>query len=202
MRSLFCLILLILSASNTFAQDVSHSDWSGLYVGVQTGNGSMDFRDIRPANPPHTYEYSYKQKQNFQGGHIGYQYDFGKLVIGAELTRDIINVSFDTPNLNSINGKFTRDGRILTMGYDSGKALNYFGFGSTQISNSDFVTASSHAGKQFVFGITYKLSKHFLLGARYETTKYEDFDRFRTNALPAPSKLDNEAFQLRLSYKF
>lgn len=202
MKKKIYLIAFLFVGSSAIAQETTPSNWTSLYLGVQTGNGSMDFRDLRPSNPPHTYEYSYKQKESFNGGHFGYQHDFGKIVLGAELNKDVINVSFDVPNLNGIDGKFTRDSSLLTAGYDGGKTLTYFGFGSTKIKNPDFVSASSHSGKLLAFGISYLLSEQFILGLRYETTKYDSFDRFKTNALPAPSKLDQDSFQVRISYKF
>ncbi|WP_375264035.1 outer membrane protein, partial [Palleronia sp.] len=91
------------------ADPVPVSDWTGPYVGLQLGTGSVDSDgadevDISTA-----------------GVQAGYLYDMGRFVLGGEL--DYANVNFDDDSTFDADGNIAR--LKLRAGYDAGRVLPY-----------------------------------------------------------------------------
>lgn len=154
-------------------------NWTGVYLGVNITNGSIDDGTIT-ADP------------SGYGVQVGYLRDFGALVAGAEL-------SYSQGDLGGAFSAFdfTATRLKLVGGYDAGRFMPYAFVGTTRYkvslgpnSNSDSMP-SYGIGARVALGASGKLR----LGAEYLIEETSDFGI-------SGAKLDGRELSLRMEYRF
>ena len=176
-------------------QEAAVSDWSGAYVGVGVGYGAFEDRDARfDAFFP-----GFVSKGDGFGlsAHVGYNFQLGNFVVGAEADITQLNEPFRTapPILRAsdlrINDIMTLRGRI---GYDMDRFLPYVTAGvSRATTNIDTVTEGY--GYAAGIGIDYKVTEKILFGVQYMRHEFEDFGG-------QPIQASFDLLTARLSAKF
>lgn len=137
------------------------SDWTGPYAGLQLGWGSAD-----------TNIAGVDGNGLVGGGHVGYDFDFGSLVLGGE-------ADFDFTDL-SLNGGLVRldnIGRLkLRGGIDAGPALIY-GTGGAAYSGASIAGVNrSDWGWVVGAGMAYRVTDSFTLGGEVTYQKFSNYD--------------------------
>lgn len=120
------------------------SDWGGFYAGVHYGFGELDdsFNVV---------------DSTWLGGQAGYMFDFGKIVVGAEVSYSMVDQDFWGEELSVVRLK----GRV---GYDAGKFLPYAVVGPSFWSSDVQGNAS---GLVYGVGAEYAVSDRIRIGAEY-----------------------------------
>ena len=159
------------------APPTESADWTGFYFGGQllTGQGDDDTTDFDVSG---------------FGGHAGYLYDLGDIVVGGE-------VDYDTLDLES--GGVELDARTARLkavaGYDLGNFLPYVAAG---IADVEIEAVGGDLQDQIGFyglGGSYQLNDSFRVGAEYLIHEGTDFDNSGFN-------VDIETLSLRGSFSF
>ncbi len=129
------------------------SDWSGFYVGGQISYGMLDSDDL-----------GVDGEGRLNGLHAGYQRDFGRFVLGAELEHDWGRIDItDVETGDDTGGTIDRVLRAkLRVGYDAGRFLPYLTAGYAQADLSD-------AGDDQVEGVVYGIGTEIRLTDRFST---------------------------------
>lgn len=180
-------------------------DWTGFYAGLQFGRVEVEGqpgcdRLAKPKNnlgklPPFC-ELEGTGKQ--YGAHLGYLHDFGRMVGGAELSFDRLEVNdidFWEGDLRDAKGHILR-GKLLA-GYDAGRFLPYATIGVARAS-LDFVDVDGdpESGHDTAFGygagVKFLATEHFMLGGEWMTHEFTT-----TNG-----KVDFDTLGLSASYRF
>ncbi len=168
--------------------------WTGFYLGAQATSYSGS--DTRTA----TGETAFTFDGVIGGLHAGYNHDFGRLVLGGELSVDAGNIGY--VDVTGLPDPFSLD-RVVSLklkaGIDMGKVLAYGTIGKAHASfSSDGVSpfTTSANGTLYGVGMAVMLSERLMGSA--EILKY-DFDPYQG----AP-QLEPEAtsVSLRVSYRF
>lgn len=147
-------------------------DWTGGYAGVQLGYGTLDL------GATNDEDYIY-------GAQVGYDYDFGKFVAGAELDYVGSNINWGGTDLNSLmHAK-------LRLGMDAGRALVYAVGGGARADTSIGDDYGWVAGA----GVEYKVMDNVGVGAEYLYHKFGDFNG-------TGNDLDGSTIALRVNYRF
>lgn len=120
------------------------TDWSGFYLGVQTGYGSYD--DPGPSASGPVY-----------GLHAGYQRDLGGFVAGTELRYD------DLSALAGVTDRVTMLTGEVRLGYSLGRVLPYVAIGGAQVRNNTRGTTAT--GQVFGLGADFAISDQWRIGA-------------------------------------
>ncbi len=151
----------IVAAAPLMAQDApgtapqlreTGTSWTGGYAGVQLGYGLLD----STGNPD--------EDAALGGVHLGYNHDFGDVVLGAELDYDLTDI--DT----SSGGSIDSIARLkLRAGYDFGLVLGYVTAGIAQADTS----IDNDTGATYGIGFAYQVSPDFTIGGEY---LQHDFD--------------------------
>lgn len=171
-------------------------DWSGPYAGVQVGYGfgAVSF-------PPQVFGNTtidhFDMSGFLYGAHIGYNYDFGSLVIGAEVDYNLADVLID--DLGVSDG----DDAALTslahlkarVGYDLGSALVYgvAGMASATIENGSEI--DQDIGYFAGAGLDYRVNSDWTLGVEY---LYHTFNEFNDD----PIDVELHTIHARASFHF
>lgn len=124
--------------------------WTGAYAGFQLGYGDTDSVRLGDGSGA------------LGGVHLGYNYDFGRLVLGAELDYDITDLDFGSAgDIDSFSRLKFREG------YDFGRVLGYrtVGFADADTSLGD------DTGGVCGIGFFYRLDNGRTVGA--EVVQYE-----------------------------
>jgi opacity protein-like surface antigen len=154
----------------------SGSDWTGAYGGLSLGYGDVDADGVTGDFEGLTY-----------GGHVGYNYDLGNVVLGAELeavgTDDFINDASGLELENVLRAK-------VRAGYDAGAFLPYVAAGVAQAT----VSGAEDEGYFYGFGVDYAVSDSFTVGGEVLRHEFEDFD--------GGSDITADTIALRASYNF
>lgn len=146
-------------------------DWTGPYAGVQIGNLNVD-DDV-------------EGDDMIYGLHAGYDYDFGRFVMGGEIDYDTGPVDLGGPDLDDVT-------RLkLRAGYDLGQALVYATAGGARI-NTDVGDATGAFGG---LGMAYKVTERIDIGAELLTHRFEDIGDTNLDA-------DANSINLRASFRF
>ncbi|MEP4195718.1 MAG: outer membrane beta-barrel protein [Aliishimia sp.] len=136
-------------------------DWTGGYVGL--GLGSLDIDGSGTAGGDDiTY-----------GLHGGYDYDFGRFVVGGEL-------EFDGTDID-LGGAATADSvtRLkLRGGYDLGRTLIYATAGAAEVDTS----LGSDTGAFGGIGAAYQINDRFYVGGEVLRHRFEDIGGSGVNA--------------------
>lgn len=120
------------------------SDWSGFYLGAQTGYADIDDTGFSTSGPVY-------------GVHAGYLHDFGGLVAGAELRYD------DLSALRGVSDRVTMLTGEFRLGYDLGRVLPYVAVGGAQVTNH--ASNDSASGPVYGLGADFALTDQWRLGA-------------------------------------
>jgi outer membrane immunogenic protein len=119
------------------------------------------------------------------GVHAGYNHDFGKWVLGGELSYDKVDaddVDFDADLL-----------RVKARaGYELGNFLPYATVGYANLDGDDL----GEDGITYGVGVDYLINEKFSVGAEYTRSTFDDVAS--TDGLD----LDADLFQVRASYRF
>ncbi|MDC0656656.1 outer membrane beta-barrel protein [Leisingera sp. SS27] len=149
-------------------------DWTGFYLGGQIGQLDAD-----ASNGASGDDAAY-------GIHGGYNYDFGRFVLGGEL-------DYDATDLD-LGGGATVDSVArakLKAGYDFGRVLAYVTGGVAEADSS----LGSETGDFYGVGLAYQVTDQWQVGG--EVLEH-DFDQFGTSGVGA----DATSVSLRASFKF
>lgn len=179
--------LAVLFASPAFAADMIQSpepapapvvvqptfSWTGFYVGGQLGYG---WANADPGD---------NDSDVVGGGHVGYNYDMGGWVIGAEADYDFMNQNFG----NGVGIDGIARGK-LRVGADLGRTLLY-GTGGVAYAVGD--SSESKVGYAVGAGIDYAATDHVIVGAEYTYNKFSDMDGVDANV---------HSITARVGYKF
>lgn len=151
-------------------------DWTGLYGGISLGYGGVDADNVTGDFEGATF-----------GGHVGYNYDLGSIVLGAELeaigTNDFENDASGLELENVLRAK-------VRAGYDAGSYLPYLTAGYAQAS----VNGDEDDGYFYGVGVDYAWSDSISIGGEYLRHEFEDFND--------GGDITADTVALRVSYNF
>ncbi|UWQ97847.1 porin family protein [Rhodobacteraceae bacterium S2214] len=152
------------------------SDWSGAYGGLSLGYGDVDADGVTGDFEGTTF-----------GGHIGYNYDMGNVVLGAELeavgTDDFVNDATGLELEQVLRAK-------VRAGYDAGAYLPYVTAGVAQAT----VNGDDDNGYFYGLGVDYAVSDSFTVGGEVLRHEFEDFN--------GGADITADTVGLRVSYNF
>ncbi|GGL79898.1 outer membrane protein [Wenxinia marina] len=152
------------------------ADWSGFYGGLSYGVGSAEFGD---GDDPFEYDTS-----GF-GGQVGYLFDFGRIVAGAEVqyfAGEYELVDSDT----AFDAGLTRAKAIV--GYDAGRFMPYAFVGASMLDIDDL--DESYNGYNYGVGAEYMVSNRFSIGAEYGRDEFDD------------EELSSDLVSIRANFRF
>lgn len=148
------------------------SDWSGGYVGLGFGyNKAKTSPDVGSG------------ASGIGGVYGGYNYQFGKWVVGGEVGVNKMHSGYGADTL-----KTTYDAK-LRGGYDLGSSMVY---GTVGASHSEHVHG---VGKLIGVGMDYKLNEHMIVGAEADYTLYN-------NGVAPGTDLKDTSLMARVTFKF
>lgn len=175
-------------------------DWTGAYIGLQAsavdGTNSLD-----------TGEDVFDFSGGLYGVHVGYDYDFGRFVLGGEFQYDQGSVGSDlTPAFGGGDAGIDLDwvARLkLRAGYDLGRTLIYATGGASRASAS---TSPGFVGKDpgqmdgtfLGAGISFQITDQFTAGAEVLADRFGDFE----NSTLTDTETDLTSISLRVGYRF
>lgn len=155
-------------------------DWTGFYVG-----GSLGYADVDIDGTDGDFEGA------VFGGHVGYNYDLGNIVIGAELEAVGAN------DVTQDNGSLELDSILrakVRAGYDAGQFLPYITAGVAQAEFSGGGVDLEDDGPFYGVGVDYAYTDEITIGAEYLRHDFDDFD--------GGQDIEVDTFSLRVSYNF
>lgn len=156
------------------------SNWTGAYVGLAIGYGTFDSSDSNPVG-----EAINDADGVFGGGFIGYQYDFGQYVLGAE-------VDFNAADFDGIDQLHRLKVRA---GYDAGRFLPYITAGAAYAEGDASGSSFDDIGYLVGVGIDYQVTDRVTVGGEFI---YQDFNNFDGKGV----NVDATTIQARVSYRF
>ncbi|MBD3663458.1 outer membrane protein [Sulfitobacter aestuariivivens] len=155
---------------------IAGTDWTGFYGGLQLGYADVD-GDAGLLGDDNTY-----------GVHIGYDYDFGNFVVGAELDYDKTDI-----DLNGGAASIDSVARLkFKGGYDLGNTLIYATAGMARADTS----VGNETGPFLGLGLTYRVSDSYSIGAELLEHRFDD-----VGGTPG-ADVDATTFNIRASYRF
>ncbi|MEH6645626.1 outer membrane protein [Sulfitobacter sp.] len=150
------------------------TDWTGAYGGLNLGYADID-GDGAADGDDATY-----------GVHLGYDYDFGRYVLGGELEYDKTDID--------LGGAASADSvtRLkLRGGYDMGRTLVYATAGAARLDSS----LGKDTGEFVGLGVAYQVTDRFTVGGEVLEHRFEDIGGSGVDA-------DATTFNLRGSLRF
>lgn len=170
------------------------SNWSGFYVGVQSGFGTVEVRSNGPGGST-----VIENGDGIPFGvHAGFNHDFGRFVLGAEVQYDAGTLAFDQlPAGNAIEGQAALK---LRAGADFDRVLIYgvagVGWANIETTSNDL----SMTGLLYGLGLEYRLTERFTAGAEL---RQHHLTSVRTGAVVTTEPItDIRMLELRASYHF
>lgn len=142
-------------------------EWTGPYAGVQLGYGSGELGSGQLSNPASLEGMLY-------GAHLGYNYDLGNIVLGAEIDY----------NFSDVMGSFDGDANVPVLahikarvGYDAGQTLIYGVAGLAYAEMDLFGGSSAYTDTGFFggIGVEHKISTNWTAGLEYLYHSFDDF---------------------------
>jgi outer membrane immunogenic protein len=192
--------------------------WTGLYVGVHAGYGWGHERDdqshlfaLAPPPPPPPDRLNVK---GFIGGaHVGYIYQFGQFVLGAEGDVDYADISGSgafSYNGGTVVGSFRQKSDLqgsarVRAGYAIDNLLLYttggVAFANAKVSTDGAGPSNTHVGWTAGGGVEYAFTSHWIGRAE---VRYSDFEKKNYETLygPVKSGWNQTTTELGVSYKF
>lgn len=171
------------------------ADWSGAYIGMQSGLGSVTSRSDGPGGS--TVENS-GEGLSF-GLHGGFDHDFGTLVLGAALQADFGDLTYDQlPPGNEIDRQMMLK---LRAGAGFEKALVY-GLAGAAWAHLSTSADSGATMSGFVYGVgmEYRLNEHLTAGAELREHHLISVDA--DTIITSDPETDIRVLELRTSYRF
>ncbi|MCL3883746.1 outer membrane beta-barrel protein [Marivita sp. GX14005] len=149
-------------------------DWTGFYGGLSLGQAWVDADD------------DLDDSEMVYGVHGGYDYDFGRFVLGGEL-------DYQTGEDLNLGGEDIDDIVRLKMraGYDLDRTLVYGVLGAAQLNTDNFDDTGWVAG----IGAEYLVTDNVSLGAEYLYHQFDDFDDTNLD-------IDADTLSLRANFRF
>tara|TARA_R100000541_G_scaffold30083_2_gene39215 strand:- start:419 stop:922 length:504 start_codon:yes stop_codon:yes gene_type:complete len=155
-------------------------DWTGFYTGLQLG-----YSDAEVDNGLEGDNGSY-------GFHAGYNYDFGRFVLGGELDYDKTDIDLNDA-AGVTQGSIDSVARAkIKGGYDLGSTLIYATGGYARADT----TMGDEDGAFYGVGMDYKITEQYSVGAELLEHKFNDVSGVSGN------DADVTTFNIRGSYRF
>ncbi len=136
-------------------------DWTGGYAGLGLGNLDVDGSGAADGD-----DFTY-------GVHGGYDYDFGRFVVGGELELDGTDVNLggavDVDSVSRLK---------LRAGYDLGRTLVYATLGAAEVDTS----LGSDTGTVGGIGVAYQINDRFYVGGELLEHRFENIGGSGVNA--------------------
>lgn len=168
-------------------------DWSGLYVGAQVGYGTAVLEDLDLVFGDFIIG-DLEASGMLYGAHLGYNFDLGNFVLGAEVDFNIADMPFDLlPDVS-----YTQLSHLKArVGYDLGSALVYgvAGVASLTLENTDTDETADDTGYFVGAGADYRISNDWTVGAEYLFHQFDDFNDSAFN-------IEMSTIHARVSYHF
>ena len=203
------LLASVMSVAAALPASAQSSDWTGFYAGgeLSTLNSGTTFPltdfftegEIGDEGLELDDGIKVDLDGNSYGAHLGYMYDAGNYVLGAEiawskLNFDEISASFQGTTFTEVFDTNTNDTIIhmkIRAGYDAGKFLPYVTVGAARVEISDQYDDGSFYGA----GVAFLAADNFLIGGEILKHQFNDV---------GGSGYDLEAttMSVRASYKF
>ncbi|WP_181408085.1 outer membrane protein [Pararhizobium mangrovi] len=155
--------------------------WTGFYVGGQLGYA---FTDVSGDGADDDDGIS-------GGGMVGYNYDLGGFVAGAEVGYDFMGSDFG----NGVGADGVMQAK-LRVGADLGRTLLY-GTGGYALLHGD--ASEDKSGYVIGAGVDYAISDNTFVGAEYD---YNSFDNVESHANNNESDVDFHQVKARVGFKF
>lgn len=182
------------AASDTFPETIrseTRSSWAGPYAGVQLGFADFDFES--GASIP-----VWAGSGPAIGFHLGYNHEFGRIVVGLEGEVDFSNIGLDfapgSGTVGSTGQSVKRAVRLKArIGYDAGDLLPYVTAGYSNLNISESASDYGGDGPVFGLGVSYRLTDRIVVGGEALMHNIED---------DLGSTTDYRVFHLRASYDF
>ena len=168
----------LLGASSAAAD----TDWTGFYAGLQYVSPNAEF-----------FEGSDQDDVPFSdtaGVFLGYDHDFGKFVLGGELTYN----KFDDDG--AVVGETEHYQLRARLGADLGATLTYVTVGATKAELLDAPGGVDARGLTYGIGAEYLVNEKFSVGFEYSLNKLDE-----VKTLP-DVEVNVDLLQLRASYRF
>lgn len=174
---------------------VASTDWSGGYVGGQLGFGRLSL-DNTNTTTGDTREDVAEGNGALFGAHAGYMFDFGRLVVGAEVDYDLTRIDIDGDE-EVFQGEYPF-GELdsiarakLRVGFDAGRVLPYVTAGLARASvnfDEGFVEdvgdlEDPYNGRFIGVGASFAMRENFMVGI--EALRHE-FENLPDSAEGAP----------------
>ena len=157
------------------------TDWTGFYAGLQYVSPNAEY-----------FEGSDQDDVPFSdtaGVFLGYDYDFGKFVLGGELTYN----KFDDDQ--ALFGETAHYQLRARLGADLGSALTYVTVGATKIELLE-QSGLDASGLTYGIGAEYLVNDNFSVGFEYSLNNFDEIN-------DSPELEANvDLLQLRASYRF
>ncbi|SLN65026.1 hypothetical protein AQS8620_02995 [Aquimixticola soesokkakensis] len=157
-------------------------DWSGAYAGVTLGYDDADYDN--DAGDVHISD----EAANY-GAFAGYNYDFGKWVVGGELE----GIGSDL-ELNGAEADYIARAKAK-VGYDAGKFLIYGTAGGAYAQLDRAGDKLIDTGYLYGVGLDYAVTDKVIVGAEVLQTEFDDFDGTGTD-------ISSTSVGARVSMKF
>lgn len=171
------------AAAPVMAQ-AARGDWTGGYAGAQLSYGTAESEDLFGDE---------EADGALFGVNSGYRYDFGRIVLGGEVSYDGTSVTL--PDDTDVNGVL-RAG--VTAGYDVGRILPYVtaGYAGTGIENDDLDIDEELDGGYYGIGAAFQLTDRIMVGA--EVLRH----RFEVNFNGLDEDADLTTFGVKAAFRF
>jgi outer membrane immunogenic protein len=159
---------------------VADSNWTGFYTGMSLGYGKFEAGG-----------------GNQNGGatvggiDLGYRYDFGKAVVGGELSYDMNDIG-GTGSANSINNT---TGVKLLAGVDLGRTLVYASVGASEANATVGGTTGTDNGYFGGIGADYLLTDKWTIGGELQSHRYDNFDNSGVD-------LKDTSLEMKIGFRF
>ena len=161
---------------------VAVSDWTGPYIGLQYGIGTLT------SDVPNT-DATPDIDSTLYGLHAGYLYDLGSFVLGAEAAYSVADFEVEG---ETAPGDFSWTDLTLRAGYDAGPLLPYVFAGITQFYGSE--ADETEDGTIYGAGLAYKVTDSILVGGEFQRRDIDDDDSDAT--------VTGDYIVIRASYQF
>lgn len=149
----------VIAAQPVIAQG---NDWSGAYVGAQLGYGDVD------ANLP-----AFEGYGGLGGLHIGYRWDWGTFIAGAELNHDTASIDLGAVAGNSIDSIARLK---LIGGTEIGTDLLYGTIGAASAEATIAALDASDNGYFYGAGLAHPMWNRWIIGAEVLQHNFDNFD--------------------------
>jgi predicted porin len=161
----------------------SGGDWTGFYLGGQVGRLDVDGEGALNGVGGDDTTY---------GLHAGYNYDFGRWVLGGELDYDDASVDLEAAGAaigESVDSVWRAK---LRGGYDFGRTLLYATIGAADVDT----TVGGDTGEFYGLGVSFKASERVIISGEYLQHNFSDIGG------NAGFDADADTFTIRASFQF